>query len=104
MAHRTIELVYFTSVSINDPSWSTALEMLKVESTPATVRQSREMAMWLPGHILSHHFSTQEIGDEETGLRPKNDLPSTKPECYQCGVSDVGIKLAVLQIPFGIER
>ena len=58
IAHLTIELVYFTSVSINDPSWSTTLEMLKVESTPATVRPSRETAMWLPGHILIDHFST----------------------------------------------
>jgi len=58
MAHLTVELVYFTSVSINDPSWSVALEMLKVESTPATVRASRDIAMWFPGHILIDHFST----------------------------------------------
>ena len=58
MAHLSIELIYFTSVSINDPSWFAALEMLKVESTPATVRPSRETAIWLPGHILIDNFST----------------------------------------------
>ena len=101
IAHLTIELVYSTSVAMNDPSWSTALEMLKVESTPATVRPSRETAMWFPGHILIDHFSTSR---DRAGFCPKNDLPSTKPECHQCRISDVGIKLAVLQIPFGFER
>ena len=57
IAHQSIPVLYFTSVSINDPSSSTALDMLKVESTPATVRPSRETAMWLPGHALVEHFS-----------------------------------------------
>ena len=35
MANQIIPALYFTSVSINDPSWSTALDMLKVESTLA---------------------------------------------------------------------
>ena len=39
----------------------------------------------------------QDMGNERT-------LPSTKSECHQCGISDAWIKLAVLQISFGIER
>jgi hypothetical protein len=73
-------MLYVASVFINDPSWSTSLEILKVESTPATVRASGETAMWLPGHTL---IVPQEIGHEGTGLRPNNDLPSTKPKYNQ---------------------
>ena len=104
MAHQIIPVWYSTDGSISDPSSATALDILKVERTPVTVRQSRETARWSPGHILVDYFSTLDIGDKGTGLRPKNDLHSTKPKCHQSKISDTGIKLAVLQIPFGIER
>ena len=81
MAHQIIPALYFTSVSMNDPSWSTTLDMLKVESTPATVRLSKETAMCLPGHILFYHLSLSsrdidtrwwedELGTKTTYLRP----------------------------------
>jgi len=101
MAHQIIAVLYSTFGSINDPSSPTALDMLKVESTPATVRPNREIAKWLPGHNLVDHLSTSW---RHGWCRNTNDLPSTKPECHQHRIPNVWIKLAVLQIPLGIKR
>jgi len=101
MRYLTIPDLYFTDGSINSPSCPTALDMLKVESTLATVRLRTEIAIWLPGHILVDRLSPSN----STHTRAmKEQVPSTKPKCHQFRISDAWIKLAVLQISFGIER
>ena len=104
MAHQTRPVLYSTFGSINDPSSSTALDMLKVESTPASVRPKRDTARWLPGHLLVDHVSTSIRGWCRDAHPPESDLPSTKPKCHQYRILNVWIKLAILQIPFRLER
>ena len=57
MRHLTKPDLYCTDGSINPPYCPTALDMLKVESTLATVRLRTEIAIWLPGHILVDHIN-----------------------------------------------
>ena len=58
--------------------------MLKVESTPATVRLIREIAMCLPGHILVDHLSAQDMGDEGMGF-PRTTYLRPNPNAINAG-------------------
>ena len=68
MRYLTIPDVYFTDGSINFPSFPTALDMVKVERTLATVRLSRGIAMWIPGHILDDYLSPSTDGITDEGV------------------------------------
>ena len=91
MRYQTMPDLYFTDGSISSPSFPTALDMLKVESTLATIRLRTEIAIWLPGHNLVDHLSISSSTPGDEGI-----LPSTKPECHQRRIPDAWIKLAVL--------
>ena len=93
MAHQIRPVLYSTSGSINNPFWSTTLDMLKVESTSMTVRPISEITMWLLGISWSITLVPQEVGNEgtwptfdQTQMPSMQDLKCLDPAGHSSGI------------------